>query len=124
MALHAKLVGVDEFLRLVWRGMSHRPLEGFLVPLMTILPFLNTLRLYFPNRATQSLSENFPIEMRDPVFRLSRMWPVWACLERMEESGMVASCVACMVVPDADRTVGPVVFGVMVVHDLILDRLM
>ena len=46
------------------------------------------------------------------------------CLERMEESGMVASCVDCMVVPDADRTVGPVVVGVMVVHDLMLDGLM
>ena len=52
------------------------------------------------------------------------MWPVWACLERMEESGKVASCVACMVVPDADRKVGPVVVGVMVVHDLMLGRLM
>ena len=73
MALYARLVGVDKFLRLVWIGMFHRPLEGFLVPLMMISPFLNTLRLYFPNRATHSSSQSFPIEMRDPVFRLSRM---------------------------------------------------
>ena len=94
------------------------------MPLMMIWPSLKILRLYFPNRATQSSSQSFPIEMRDPIFRLLRMWPVWACSERAGERGIVASCVACMDVPDADFTVGPVAVALIAVHDLMLGGLM
>ena len=52
------------------------------------------------------------------------MCPVCASFERDVERGMVASWVACMVVPEADLTVGPVVVAVMVVHVLLSVGLM
>jgi hypothetical protein len=64
------------------------------------------------------------MEMREPVFRLSRMCPFCAWLERDVESGMVALCVACMEVPEADLTVGPVVVAWIAVHAGMLDGLM
>ena len=38
------------------------------------IPFFTTLMLYFVNIAVQSLLHSWPMEIRDPVFRLSRMW--------------------------------------------------
>ena len=52
------------------------------------------------------------------------MCPVCAFFERDVERGMVASWVACMVVPEADLTVGPAVVAVMVVHVLLSVGLM
>ena len=52
------------------------------------------------------------------------MCPVCASVESDLERGMVASWVACMEVPEADRTVGPVVVTVMDVHVLLSEGLM
>ena len=64
------------------------------------------------------------MEMREPVLRLSRMWPCCAWVESELESGMVALWVACMDVPEADLTVGPVDVARMAVHVLLSVGLM
>ena len=127
MALHARWVFVGGEAMVVVDGGSgifQRPLVGFRFPLTMICPFLNTLRLYFPNSAMQLSSQSFPIDISEPAFRLSRMCPVCACLERAVERGMVTWWLACMDVPKADRTVGPVDVAWIVVHVSMSDGLM
>ena len=127
MALHARWSsGDDDWVRgsAELRGMFQSPLVWLRVPLTIICPSLNTFRLYFPKRAMQSSSQSLPIEMREPVCRLSRMCPLCASFERNVERGTVASWVACMVEPDADLTVGPVVVAWMAVQVLLSALLM
>lgn len=88
-------------------GMFQRPFVKFLVPRMIICPFLNMLRLYLLNMATQSSSHNCPIEMRDPDLMSLKMCPVFAALESSGAKGMMAFCVGLIMWPLATLTRGP-----------------
>ena len=60
------------------RGMDHRPLIGLRRPVIIILPSFTILTLNFVKTAIQSSSHSWPMEMRDPVLRPSRTWPLEA----------------------------------------------
>jgi hypothetical protein len=70
-------------------GMFQSPLVVFLFPFMMIFPSLMMSAWYLEKRATQSSSQSWPIEMRDP-WRASKMWLTCACLERAAAKGIVA----------------------------------
>lgn len=93
------------------RGTVHRPLVSFRSPVMMTWPFLKIFTLYFVKRATQSSSHSWPMEMRLPDLRLSKMWPILACGESVGARGMVARLVVSMFSPLATWTTGPVLVG-------------
>jgi hypothetical protein len=59
-------------------GTFQRPSDVFWWPKMTHFPSLMILTLNLVNRATQSSSHSWPMEMREPEVRPSKMWPTWA----------------------------------------------
>ena len=89
-------------------GMFHRPLVLLRWPLMIMFSFFTTLVLYFVNIAAQLLLQSWPMEMRDPVFRLSRKWPDIAELGSSGACGTLTDWVALMEFPLAAPKFGPV----------------
>ena len=71
-------------------GILHNPLEGFCWPPMMIFPFFTISTWYLVNIATQSLSHTFPMEIRYPDLRSSKMCPTCASWESLVERGIVA----------------------------------
>ena len=53
--------------------------------------------------------QSFPIDMKEPVFRLLRMWPCYECFDNWRERGIYDECVACMWFPSAALTDFPLV---------------
>ena len=98
-------------------GMFHRTLVLLRWPLMMIFPFFTTLTLYFVNILVQSSSQSWPVDTRDPDFRLSRMWPDIAELESSGASGILTDWVALIEFPLAALTVVPVFFWGCVQED-------
>ena len=72
-----------------------------------IFPFLIIFTLYLVNRAAQSSLQSLLIEMREPVERPGRTWPVEALVDRSEESGTWTEWCAFMMEPLAAATLGP-----------------
>ena len=55
------------------RGILHRPLEGLRWPPMMIFPSFTISTWYLVNIATQSSSQSYPTEIRDPDLRSLKM---------------------------------------------------
>jgi len=97
-------------------GMFHRPLLGFRLPRMMTCPSLMILTSYLLKRATQSSSQSWPMEMREPDWRLSKMCPVLACVDNSGARGTMTRLVVSMVSPLATWTEGPFEVGVTFVQ--------
>jgi hypothetical protein len=58
--------------------MFQRPFFALRLPVMMTLPCFKSLMSYFVKSATHLSSQSWPIEMREPDLRLSKMWPTLA----------------------------------------------
>ena len=88
-------------------GMSHNPFVWLWYPVSTCWPCLKIWSVFLMNLARQLLSQSCPIDMRLPVRRFGRIWPVWDWADSAVDSGIVTRFVAVMVSPFATRTIGP-----------------
>ena len=69
---------------------------------------------FFVKVAAQLSSQNFPMEIRDPVLRLSRMWPDWDDNDKsLLLMGIRTVWVARMEFQTATITMGPPEFGMI-----------
>jgi hypothetical protein len=76
---------------------------------MMSLPFLYSLMWYFVKRAMQSSSQSWPMDMREPDFRSSKMCPTLACWDSSGAKGTMALFVVSIFCPLATWTDGPFV---------------
>ena len=74
----------------VVKGMSQRPFE-LRLPVMTIIYLFSIFNWYLEKIATQSSSQNCPMETNDPFFRLSNKKAYCALSVNLADKGIFAS---------------------------------
>jgi hypothetical protein len=88
------------------KGMFQSPF-GLRGPLMMMFPFLMMCTLNFVKIAAQSSSQSLLMDIREPVERPLRTWPVEAVVESLDERGTWTDVVAFIRRPLAAATWGP-----------------
>ena len=88
------------------RGRDHNPL-GIRLPVMIMLLFLRIFTSYLEKMAMQLLSQSWESEMSVPVCKSSRTKADCAAAESWADNGNWPRDLAGMMVPLAERTVGP-----------------
>ena len=88
------------------KGMSQRPF-GLRLPVMMIALFFRILNWYLEKIVIQSSSHNFPMDINDPVFRLSNKKACCALSFNLADKGIFASEWGVMVLPFSTVTGGP-----------------
>ena len=98
-------------------GIFQRPFVRFLC--YKIIRFLSLMIFtwYLVKMAIQSSSQSFPMEMREPVARLSRMWTSWEVADSYWESVTCAEWVACICLPSAASEEGQLIEGRIFMQD-------
>ena len=89
-------------------GSFHNPLSVCL-PLIRILSFFIILTSYLEKISMQSSSHNCPMEIREPLFKLLKLYAKWTCLENAGGNGRVAFFVGDIILLSATLTKGPMV---------------
>ena len=63
--------------------------------------------------ATQSSSHNWPIDISVPLFKLEKLYAIFAFRENASERGRDARLVGVIIRPSATLTYGPIVFSIL-----------
>ena len=72
------------------KGMSQRPF-GLRLPVMMIVLFFRTFNWYLEKISIQSSSHNYPMEIKDPVFRLSNKRAYFTLSVNLADKGIFTS---------------------------------
>ena len=88
------------------REMSNNPYWLRLLSIMTMLFFI-IFKLYFENNSTQSSSQSWPIDIRDPVARSSKIYLCCASFDKCGERFICVCAFCAMMLPFSTLTFGP-----------------
>ena len=100
------------------RGMCQRPSTSLRFPCIMGFLFFVIMASFLENVAIQSSSQSLLIDIRGPVLRFGSKWPCCACDERVGARGTVRLCVDFILWPFAASTVGPMIVGIILVHEI------
>ena len=88
-------------------GMSQRTSARFRIPSMTICLFLTAKSVDLFKYTSQVSSHNYPIEIREALFKLGMIMAVNACVYNWDDNGRTPDCVDDINSPFGRKTDGP-----------------